>query len=153
MPVADFCLGPKRNALEADELIAAVRVRVAAGPEQFAKIGPRNAMVIAVCSFALALDPERRRVAAAIGSAAPTVVRAAEAEAFLAGVLDEDGRWESRAPLRPAELERFGALVGAASRPIDDVRGSAAYRRHALGVLGRRALAWAWEEHRAGGRP
>jgi CO/xanthine dehydrogenase FAD-binding subunit len=152
MPVAEFCLGPKRNALEPDELIAAVRLRLARGPEQFAKIGPRNAMVIAVCSFSLALDLERREVGTAIGSAAPRVVRAGEAERFLAETLEEDGRWESGGPLREPELARFGELVGAASRPIDDVRGSAEYRRHALAVLGRRALAWAWEERR-GGRP
>ena len=93
-------------------------------------------MVIAVCSFAIALDPEARSVGTAIGSAAPTVIRAGEAETFLRGVLDEGGRWESRAPLSDSELARFGALVGAAARPIDDVRGSAAYRRHALAVLG-----------------
>jgi CO/xanthine dehydrogenase FAD-binding subunit len=45
-------------------------------------------------------------------------------------------------------LERFGELVAAAAAPIDDVRGSAAYRRHALSVLARRLLTWAWEEQR-----
>ena len=45
-----------------------------------------------------------------------------------------------------ATLRRFGELVAAAASPIDDVRGSAAYRRHALSVLARRALKWAWEE-------
>ena len=50
--------------------------------------------------------------------------------------------------LAPAALERFGELVAAAAAPIDDVRGSAAYRRHALGVLARRTLTWAWEEQR-----
>ena len=63
-------------------------------------------------------------------------------------MLDEEGLWESRAPLGDAALARFGELVAAAASPIDDVRGSAAYRRHALAVLGRRTLAWAWEEQR-----
>jgi CO/xanthine dehydrogenase FAD-binding subunit len=149
LPMAAFCTGPRRNALADDELITAVRLPAARGPQQFAKVGPRNAMVIAVCSFAIALDPEARRAGTAIGSAAPTVIPAGEAEAFLEGVLDEDDRWESRAPLSDPELTRFGELVGAAARPIDDVRGSAAYRRHALAVLARRTLAWCWEEYRA----
>jgi CO/xanthine dehydrogenase FAD-binding subunit len=104
-------------------------------------------MVIAVCSLAVSLDVHGRTVRAAIGSAAPTVVRPTEAEAFIEGLLDEGDRWERRTPLSDAETARFGELVGAAARPIDDVRGSAAYRRHALTVLGRRTLSWCWQEH------
>ena len=146
--VAEFITGPKRNAAREDELIAAFHLPPAAGAQQFAKIGTRNAMVIAVCSLSLAIWPERRALCACIGSAGPTPIRAAEAEAFAAGVLDEDGLWEARGPIADAALERFGALVAGAAAPIDDVRGSAAYRRHALSVLGRRTLAWAWEEQR-----
>jgi CO/xanthine dehydrogenase FAD-binding subunit len=148
LPVEEFFTGPKRSALRADELIAAVHLPAATGPQQFAKIGTRNAMVIAVCSFALALDPERRRVGTGIGSAGPTPLRATEAERFLKGVLDEEGLWSSRAPLGEAAAARFGELAGRAARPIDDVRGTAAYRVHALGVLARRTLAWAWDEYR-----
>jgi CO/xanthine dehydrogenase FAD-binding subunit len=149
MPLTAFCTGPRRNALAGDELITAVRVPVARGPQQFAKVGPRNAMVIAVCSLAVSLDPEARTVGAAIGSAAPTVIRAGEAERFVEGAIEEAGAWESRAPLPAPVVQRFGELVGAAARPIDDVRGSAAYRRHALAVLGRRTLSWCWDEYRA----
>jgi CO/xanthine dehydrogenase FAD-binding subunit len=146
VPIRDFITGPKRNVLAEDELIAAFHVAPAEGPQQFSKVGTRNAMVIAVCSFAVALHPRSRRVGTCLGSAAPTPVRASEAEAFIEGVLDERGLWESPAPLADAELARFGELVAQAAQPIDDVRGSAAYRRHALGVLARRSLAWAWEE-------
>jgi CO/xanthine dehydrogenase FAD-binding subunit len=148
LPVAEFVTGPKRQAARDDELIAAFHLPAATGAQQFAKIGTRNAMVIAVCSLSLAVWPERRAVCACIGSAGPTPIRAGEAEGFIAGVLDEEGLWEGRGPLSRAALERFGELVAAAAAPIDDVRGSAAYRRHALGVLARRLLTWAWEEQR-----
>jgi CO/xanthine dehydrogenase FAD-binding subunit len=148
VPVAEFVTGPKRQSAREDELIAAFHLPAATGPQQFAKVGTRNAMVIAVCSLALAIWPERRAVRACIGSAGPTPIRPDEAEAFIAGVLDEEGLWEGRGALSDAALERFGELVAAAAAPIDDVRGSAAYRRHALGVLARRTLSWAWEEQR-----
>jgi CO/xanthine dehydrogenase FAD-binding subunit len=152
VPVRDFCVGPKRSALRPDELIAAFRVRPASGPQQFAKVGTRNAMVIAVTSFALDLDVERRRVGTGIGSAGPTPLRAPEAERFLEDVLAEGDHWATGAPLPPAALDRFGELVAAAARPIDDVRGSAAYRRHALAVLARRTAAWAWTERQGSHR-
>jgi CO/xanthine dehydrogenase FAD-binding subunit len=148
VPVAEFITGPKRTSAREGELIAAFHVPAAQGAQQFAKIGTRNAMVIAVCSLALAIWPERRAVRACLGSAGPTPLRATEAEAFIGGVLDEDALWESRGPIGDSALQRFGELVAAAARPIDDVRGSAAYRSHALAVLGRRTLSWAWEEQR-----
>jgi CO/xanthine dehydrogenase FAD-binding subunit len=114
-------------------LIAAVWMPRATGPQQFAKVGTRNAMVIAVCSFALDLG---ERVRTCIGSAGPTPIRAREAEAFA----------ESLSSLTEDDAARFGELVAAAASPIDDVRGTAAYRRHALGVLAKRTLTWAWRE-------
>jgi CO/xanthine dehydrogenase FAD-binding subunit len=148
VPAAEFYTGVKRNALEPDELIAAILVPAASGPQQFSKIGTRNAMVIAVTAFAVALHPDRRAVGTGIGSAAPTPRRAVEAEAFLAGELDAAGLWESRGELPDSLARAFGDRVAAASAPIDDVRGSAAYRRHALSVMGRRAATWAWDEYR-----
>src|SRR5918999_5695503 len=91
LPIDGFFRRPKVNALAPDELIRAVRVDRASGPQQFAKIGTRNAMVIAVCSFALALYPAGRRVGAGVGSAAPTPVRARAAEGVLSGALDWAG--------------------------------------------------------------
>jgi CO/xanthine dehydrogenase FAD-binding subunit len=150
VPIEEFFTGPKQSALEPNELICAVHLPAATGPQQFAKIGTRNAMVIAVCSFGLALDPAGGRVGTGIGSAGPTPLRAGEAEEFLEGVLSSDGLWSSRAPLGEAAVARFGELVASAARPIDDVRGTAAYRSHALGVLARRTLGWAWDEYRTG---
>lgn len=147
MPVSQFVTGPKHTALGEDELISAFLIQEAAGPEQFSKIGTRNAMVIAVCSLALALDPGDRRVRACIGSAGPTPIRAADAESFMAGVLEEDDLWESPRPLPEVVLRRFGELVELAAHPISDVRGTADYRRHALGVAGERTLHWAWQEY------
>lgn len=148
VPVAEFVVGPKRNALREDELISAFRIPEAEGPQQYAKIGTRNAMVIAVCSFGLALHPERGKVGACIGSAGPTPIRASDAETFIQGVLEEGGLWGSRAEMGRAALARFGELVADAARPIDDVRGTAEYRRHSVGVLARRTLKWAWDEYR-----
>jgi len=148
--IDEFFTGVKRNALAPDELVAAVWISQPTGPEQFAKIGTRNAMVIAVAAFGLALHPDRGGVGTGIGSAAPTPVRASDAEAFLAGTLAEAGLWETRGPLPAAVVAEFGSLVSAAARPIDDVRGTAAYRRHSLGVLAKRTLTWAWQDYRAG---
>ena len=144
VPVADFFTGVKRNALEPDELIAAVLVPTAAGPQQFCKVGTRNAMVISVSAFALALHPDRQAVGTGIGSAAPTPRRAREAEEFLTGELD----WVARRPLSQGLAQAFGERVAAAAAPIDDVRGTAAYRRHSLAVLARRAVTWAWDDLR-----
>jgi CO/xanthine dehydrogenase FAD-binding subunit len=149
VPVEDFFTGVKRSVLAEDELIRAVHVPVATGPEQFSKIGTRNAMVIAVASFALRLDPVARRVGTGLGSAAPTPRRARDAEAFLAGELEAADAWDSgRLPEDAAR--RFAELVAGAAAPIDDVRGSAAYRRHALTVMAGRTLRWAWDDYRQG---
>jgi CO/xanthine dehydrogenase FAD-binding subunit len=115
----EFLLGPKKNALADDELILAVLVRPSGDRQTFMKVGPRNAMVIAVCSLALAVDRERGEVRAAYGSAGPV-------PALVTGSL-EDRR-------------SFPEAVAAAAQPIDDVRGTARYRRHALRVLTARAL-------------
>lgn len=143
IPVDEFFTGPKRHALEPDELIRTIRVRTATAPQQFSKIGTRNAMVIAVSSFAVALHPDERLVGTGIGSAAATPRRAAEAEEFASGALD----WDGRSPLPDDVARRFGELVAAAASPIDDVRGTATYRTHTLAVMARRTLGWAWSEY------
>ena len=148
VPAADFFTGVKRNALEPDELIAAVVIPSATGPQQFSKVGTRNAMVIAVSAFACALHPDRQTVGTGIGSAAPTPIRAVEAEQFLAGELADAGLWTSRGELPETLARAFGERVAAAASPIDDVRGTAAYRRHSLAVMARRTVTWAWNDLR-----
>src|SRR5207302_6682282 len=125
VPVREFFVGPKRNAMRNDELIAAFLVEPTRGPEQFSKVGTRNAMVIAVCSLALAVDPKRKHVGIGIGSAGPTPIRAAEAETFIQEVLEEHRLWERHVHCEPSALKQFGELVAAAAKPIDDVRGTA----------------------------
>jgi CO/xanthine dehydrogenase FAD-binding subunit len=147
LPVDQFFVGAKRNALEPGELIAAVRIPLPSGPEQFSKIGTRNAMVIAVAAFSLALHPDRQEVGTGIGSAGPTPRRARQAEKFLAAALADAGLWESRGALPDSVAAEFGHLVAAAAEPIDDVRGTAAYRRHGLSVMARRTLAWTWQDY------
>jgi CO/xanthine dehydrogenase FAD-binding subunit len=115
--LGEFITGVKRTVLAEDELIAAVWLRPSGVPQTFMKIGPRNAMVIAVCSLALSAGEELR---ASFGSASPRPVLVTS-------------------PL--AEADGFPEQVAAAASPIDDVRGTAAYRKHALRVLTERALA------------
>ncbi len=116
VPVLDFVAGVKRNALEPDELVTAIWLTPSGAPQTFMKVGPRNAMVIAVVSLALSAGDELR---AAFGSAGPRPVLVT-------------------APR--SEAASFAERVADAASPIDDVRGSAAYRSHALRVLAQRAL-------------
>jgi CO/xanthine dehydrogenase FAD-binding subunit len=116
LPLGEFVTGVKRNALEPDELIVAVHVTPSNAPQTFMKIGPRNAMVIAVVSLAVCAGEDLR---ASFGSAAPRPV-------LVTAPRDE--------------AQSFPEQVAAAASPIDDVRGTERYRRHALQVLTRRAL-------------
>jgi CO/xanthine dehydrogenase FAD-binding subunit len=147
LPWDEFFTGPKRSALQPDELIVGIEWKAVDGPGSFAKIGTRNAMVIAIAGICVQLDPAGRGVRVALGSVAPTVVRAPDAEAFAAGFIPWD---EPDRPLEPADVAEFARLVAAAASPIDDVRGSAAYRRHALEVLARRELEWVVGDWRNG---
>jgi CO/xanthine dehydrogenase FAD-binding subunit len=116
VPLGEFVTGVKRNALAPDELITAVWLTPSEAPQTFLKIGPRNAMVIAVVSLAVSAGDELR---ASFGSASPRPV-------LVSAPRDE--------------ADAFPERVAAAASPIDDVRGSERYRRHALRVLTHRAL-------------
>jgi CO/xanthine dehydrogenase FAD-binding subunit len=119
MPLTDFIVGPKQNALQPDELILAVVLQPSGARQTFMKVGPRNAMVIAVCSLALVADRERGELRASFGSAGPV-------PGLVVAPIDE--------------RDAFPEQLAEAASPIDDVRGTAAYRRHALRVLTKRAL-------------
>lgn len=127
VPLTDFLIGPGQTLLGPGEVIAALRLSSTSGAQHFAKLGTRNAMVISVCSLAGRLDADAGIARLAIGSASATVRRAVDAETLL---------------LDGAPPDDVGAAVAEASSPIDDHRASAAYRRHALAVLGSRITRW-----------
>ena len=149
LPWHAFLTGPKKTALAADELILGARWPRRRGPGSFSKIGTRNAMVIAVAGLCLVVDEDGHHVNVALGSVGPTILRATEAEQQLAGVMETSGAWQDPSITLPdAAIDQFGELVAAAARPLDDVRGTAAYRRHGCRVLARRAISWALAERR-----
>ncbi len=119
LPLEEFLLGVKRTALAPDELVTAVHLTPTGGPQTFMKVGVRNAMVIAICSLCVVVDREAGEVRAAFGSAAETARRVA---------------------LPLVDASALPTVVAEAATPIDDVRATAAYRRHALRVLAGRAL-------------
>ncbi|MCL4434144.1 MAG: FAD binding domain-containing protein [Actinobacteria bacterium] len=134
--VDEYVIGPKKHALQPGEIIVSVRIPLSDTSQEFLKVGTRNAMVISVAGLALVVDWRLGRVGCGLGSVGPTPIRASEAEAWLAGIID----WEERRiPDRDGYGQEFGRLVARAASPIDDHRSSAAYRSHALSVCGKRA--------------
>ena len=135
LPVGEFMVGVKRTALAPGELIESISIPLLDGWQGYSKVGVRNAMVIATASACVATDATTRSVRIALGSVAPTVIRCPEAEALATDAVD----WVRRAI--PVEVSRqAGELAAATSRPIDDHRSTAAYRRHAVGVMVQRLL-------------
>lgn len=135
MPIAEFMIGVKRTALRPGELIESVTVPLLDGPQGYSKVGVRNAMVIATASACVATDLPSRSVRIALGSVAPTVIRVPDAELLVQSSVD----WTARS-LDPELAAAAGAMAAEASRPIDDHRSTAAYRRHAVSVMVRRQL-------------
>ena len=134
VPFGQFMTGPKRTALAPGELIEAVSVPVFSGWQGYAKVGVRNAMVISNAGACLVID-DAGGVRLALGSVGPTIIRCADAESFAATVVNHTTRSVS-----DADATEFGRLASVASRPIDDHRSTAEYRRHAVAVLARRLL-------------
>lgn len=137
VPVAEFMTGVKRSTLLPSELITGITVPVLQGWQGYAKVGVRNAMVIATASACLAVDAERDAVRLALGAVGPTIIRCHTTEAWLASEVDL-GREELE--IDAAVLAEFGRRAAAEAQPIDDHRSTAAYRRHAIGVLATRLL-------------
>jgi CO/xanthine dehydrogenase FAD-binding subunit len=141
LPVSEFMVGVKRTALEPGELIASVTLPLLDGWQGYSKVGVRNAMVIATASACVATDTPNRSVRIALGSVAPTIIRCPDAELLATAEAD----WERR-HIPPEIATRAGRLAAEASRPIDDHRSSAEYRRHAVGVMVTRLLTRAFPE-------
>ncbi len=126
----DFFTGVKRTAMADHELIASVRLPDQIPERQeFGKIGVRNAMVIAtVCAVVTRSDDGTTTVA--LGSVAPTPIRAQAAEEMISSI----------ATPTDADLEEFQRIVSREVAPITDHRSTEQYRRHTAGVLARRLL-------------
>ncbi len=129
LPLADFHLGVRRTALAPDELVREIRVAPLpiGSRSRFVKLGLRRAQAISVVDAALVVTLDGGAVAEAriaLGSVAPTIVRAGEAESFLTGK-SLDGETCAEA----------GRLAAGAANPIGDVRGSAGYRRTTIANL------------------
>jgi CO/xanthine dehydrogenase FAD-binding subunit len=136
----DFMQGPRKPDIRPGELVLAAEWKPSGRSHAFLKAGTRNAMVISVAMLALVIDRQAEEVRVGIGSVAPTIIRPREAEAFADGLFGESG-WGAPLRLAPSAAAKFGELAATATKPIDDVRGTIAYRRHVVSVMAARALA------------
>ena len=134
--ITEFITGVKTNALKPGEIIQSINMPVFQGPPEFLKVGTRNAMVISVVSLALVTDFLGRKLRVGVGSVSPVPFRATAAEEFIAQEFD----WETNSALSEKVINKFSELVADSTKPIDDHRGTADYRKHAVGVLAKRAL-------------
>ena len=134
--MTEFVTGVKTNVLKPGEIIESVRIPVFEGPQEFLKVGTRNAMVISVVSLALVKDHLGRKLRVGVGSVSPVPFRAAAAEEFISHEFD----WETNSGPSEKVISKFSELVADSTEPIDDHRGTANYRKHAVKVLAKRAL-------------
>ena len=132
----DFMVGVKKNSLQPSEFVHSVSLPIVEGWQGYAKVGTRNAMVISTASACLVRDSDEGFVTVALGSVGPTIIRAHGAEAWLMKTTS----LRAGAQLEPSVAQEFGRRVALESKPIDDHRSTAEYRRHAVGVLAQRLL-------------
>lgn len=135
VPLRAFYTGVRRTVLAADEMVTRISFAPLEDDQRglFVKFGLRKAQAISVVNLAVVLRFDGDTVTEAtfaLGSVAPTIINATEAEAFLTGKT-----------LDAATIAEAARLVAAAARPIDDLRGTADYRRDMLAVMAKRALA------------
>ena len=142
VPLDAFYTGVRKTVMQPDEMLVDIAFP-AAGKNQhgtFLKLGLRRAQAISLVNTAIILDlsPSTgrgkglQRVASAVitlGAVAPTIIHASEAESFLTGT-----------ELTDETIARAAEMAASASRPIDDIRGSAAYRKAMVNVLVRHGL-------------
>ena len=133
---ADFMVGVKKNSLQPSEFVHSVSLPLVEGWQGYAKVGTRNAMVISTASACLVRDSDEGFVAIALGSVGPTIIRAHAAESWLM----KSTSLRAGSQLDPSIAQEFGRRVAQESRPIDDHRSTADYRRHAIDVLAQRLL-------------
>jgi len=134
VPLAEFYTGGRQTVMRPDEMLTEIAFPAPppATRSAFLKLALRRVQAISVVNAAVVLTLDGRRVvraSIALGSVAPTIIRAPQAEAFLVGQA-----------LTPEGAQRAGEIAAGEARPIDDLRGSAAYRREMVGVCVRRAL-------------
>jgi len=134
--IHDFMVGVKRNARKQGEIIVSTTLPIVSGWQGYAKVGVRNAMVISVASCCLVIDRLSGTIAVALGAVGPTIIRCRETESWLATQID----LKTKTNVSPKLLQEFGTRIANESKPIDDHRSTAAYRRHAVAVLARRLL-------------
>ncbi len=135
LPFDEFFLGVRRTALLSDEMLVRINVPTLKPSERgtFLKLGLRQAQAISLINVAVVLDLDSNGVVSrariALGAVAPTIVRASQAESYLAGkALTDD------------VVDEAAALTASAARPITDIRASADYRRDMVRVYTARAL-------------
>jgi CO/xanthine dehydrogenase FAD-binding subunit len=144
VPVEQFCTAPGRTVLRSGEFLVSLRVPPLAlrFGASYLRFIPRNEMDIAVVGVgvSLILDEDRQRCTRAriaLAAVAPTPLLA-----------DEAGKALADGPLNDALIDKAAALAQQAARPISDMRGDAAYRKHLVGVLVKRAVRAAWDRAR-----
>ena len=134
VPLSEFYTGVRKTVMQPDELLTGIDFEPLpeGGRSTFVKLALRRAQAVSVVNVAAVLtfdDSRVRRASLTLGSVAPTIIHAPEAEAYLAGK-----------ELIQEVVDRCAELTAQAARPIDDVRGSADYRRDMVRVCTRRAL-------------
>jgi len=132
VPLNRFFVGPGETILEKEELLVEIQIPVFSGKTAFLKLGRRRAMTLSVVNTAVRLDLENgvcKDAAIALGSVAPTPIRCYQAEASLKGK-----------PVNPANIQSCAKIAAGETKPIDDQRATAWYRREVCSALIERAI-------------